>query len=601
MRTIRRVAVPAVWLALWSVGCGESSDPDGKGTAAVGSDSTGSSTTAPPVEGTVPGQPTGGPATTPAGPVATPGGPAATPTNPSTLPTPPVTPPGMTTAAPGTGGSTAPTTTDVPTTDPVDSTPAGGAGGGGGEGGAPQMGTGGSGGSGGGAPPPEPVVEPTLITSGENDFWQIGEPTMGGGDANVTVNADQELQDWLGFGGTFNEAGWEALSHLSEADREQAIRLLFDVRDGAGFTMGRIPIGSSDYGLSRYSLNDSAMPDPEMTNFSIERDRMHLIPYIQAALAVKPDLVMWGSPWSPPPWMKSNNAYDRGNMLDDHLDAHALYLARFVEDYAEEGIDVVAIHPQNEPGYLQDYPSCGWTGEQMARYVRDHLGPLFRERLPDTQLWLGTLSNPQSDHQIGQAVVGDAGAKAFLSGVGLQWGMQQHAEYYAQQGLTIMQTEHQCGNFPPTPRSQQYESSPAPNDHAYALEGWGLLYNWITKGVNAYLAWNMVLDTMGTNLDAVRPWNQNALLVVDEDAGTLRITPTYYVFRHLAQYVEPGAKRVAAEGSQALAFKNPDGSIVTVVHNNGGSAAQTTLAVGGATLQFEVPARGWATVNWQAQ
>jgi glucosylceramidase len=328
---------------------------------------------------------------------------------------------------------------------------------------------------------------------------------------------------------------------------------------------------------------------------------MHLIPYIQAALEVKPDLVMWGSPWSPPPWMKSNNAYDRGNMLDEHLDAHALYLARFVEDYAGEGIKVSAIQPQNEPGYLQDYPSCGWSPDQMTRYVRDHLGPLFAERLPDTEIWLGTLSNAQSDHGIGQAVVGNAGAKAFLSGVGLQWAMRQHTGYYVQQGLRVMQTEHQCGNFPPTPRSQQYENSPAPNNHAYALESWNLMYEWINNGVNSYLAWNMVLDTFGPNLDGVRPWNQNALLVVDEGAGTLRITPTYYLFRHFAQYVEPGAKRVATQGGQALAFKNPDGSIVTVVHNNGGSPAQTTLAVGGESLQFEVPARGWATLNWQAQ
>lgn len=450
-------------------------------------------------------------------------------------------------------------------------------------------------------PPPPAVEEPKLITSGENAYWKISEPSPGNGNATVTVNADQEQQDWIGFGGTFNEAGWEALAALSETDRAQAFKLLYDAADGAAFTMGRIPIGSSDYGVSRYSLNDSPNPDPEMTNFSLDRDRMRLIPYIKEALKLQPDLVMWGSPWSPPPWMKSNNAFDRGNMQDQYFDAHALYLAKFVEEYAKEGINVVAVQPQNEPGYLQDYPSCGWSGDQMTRYIRDHLGPLFAERLPDTEVWLGTLSNPQSDHAIGQAVVGNAEAKAFLSGVGMQWGMQQHLGYYRQQGLTIMQTEHQCGNFPPSPRSTQYENSPAPNDHAYALESWGLLYNWINGGANAYLAWNMVLDTFGKNLDAVRPWNQNALLAVDKGAGKLNVTPTYYVFRHLSQYVEPGAKRVATQGGQALAFKNPDGSIVTVIHNNGGGAAQTTLAVGGETLSFEVPARGWATVNWQAQ
>lgn len=588
--TMRRAVLPAVWLASWGVACGESDDPNDMAvTASSSSDAPAMTTTPPP--GTLPAMPsTTGPAST-----VTPG--ASTPTSTMTQAPP-------TTTTPSTGSAEPPSSTTVPTTDPVDTSapPDDGAGGTAGE---PPMGAGGeapmgAGGEGGDEEePPEPVEEPTLITSGENAYWQISEPTMGAGNATVTVNANQELQDWHGFGGTFNEAGWEALSHLSEADRDRAIRLLFDPHDGAAFTMARIPIGSSDYGLSRYSLNDSQTPDPEMNNFSIDRDRMHLIPYIKAALAVKPDLEMWGSPWSPPPWMKSNNAYDRGNMLDEHLGAHALYLARFVEEYAKEGIEVVAVQPQNEPGYLQDYPSCGWSGEQMARYIREHLGPLFAERLPNTEVWLGTLSNPQSDHQIGQTVVNNAGARAFLSGVGMQWGMQQHASYYVQQGLTVMQTEHQCGNFPSD--SPDYASRPAPNDHAYALESWGLMQNWLTSGVNSYLAWNMVLNTMGRNLDQLRPWNQNALLVVDEAAGTLRVTPTYYVFRHFSQYIEPGAKRVATQGGQALAFKNPDGSIVTVVHNNGGSPAQTTIAVGGATVQFEVPPRGWATLNWQGQ
>jgi glucosylceramidase len=584
-RLVRRVMVPAVWLALGNVGCGESSDPKSMTLAPVGSNSGDPSATTTSSQSAVGPLPSTTGATGQVGPTGATTAPGTTSASGGSgvAPSPSVSPvaPSVNPAPTGTTGGTS-----APTTDSENPAPTG---------------TDNSSSTGSEEPPPDPVVEPALITSGENNYWQIGEPTMGSGAATVTVSPDQEQNDWHGFGGTFNEAGWEALSVLSAEDREKALRLLFDANEGAAFTMARIPIGSSDYGLSRYSLNDSQTPDPEMNNFSLDRDRMHLIPYIKAALEIQPDLVMWGSPWSPPPWMKSNNAFDRGNMLDEHFAAHALYLARFVEDYAKEGINVVAVQPQNEPGYLQDYPSCGWTGAQMTTYIRDHLGPLFAERLPDTQVWLGTLSNPQSDHAIGQAVVANAEAKAFLSGVGMQWGMQQHLGFYRQQGLTVMQTEHQCGNFPPTPRSSQYESSPAPNNHAYALESWGLLYNWINGGVSAYLAWNMVLDTFGTNLDAVRPWNQNALLAVDTGARTLKITPTYYVFRHLAQYVEPGAKRVAAQGGQALAFKNPDGSVVTVLHNDGGAAAQTTLAVGSRSVQFEVPARGWATVNLQPE
>jgi glucosylceramidase len=157
-----------------------------------------------------------------------------------------------------------------------------------------------------------------------------------------------------------------------------------------------------------------------------------------------------------------------------------------------------------------------------------------------------------------------------------------------------MQTEHQCGNYP----WNGGDASRAPNDHAYGEESWSLFTKWINQGVHSYLAWNMILDTLGRSLDDVRPWAQNALLAVDRNSGTLVITPTYYVFRHMAQWVNPGSVRVAINGD-GLAWKNPDGSIVAVVHNGGGSAAQTTMSIGGTNVQFEIPARGWATVNWQ--
>ena len=71
------------------------------------------------------------------------------------------------------------------------------------------------------------------------------------------------------------------------------------------------------------------------------------------------------------------------------------------------------------------------------------------------------------------------------------------------------------------------------------------------------------------------------------------------MFRHLSPFVDPGAKRLTVTGGNALAFKNPDGSIVTVLYNSG-AATQVTLSVGGNMVQFEAPTNGWATVNTPA-
>ncbi len=472
-------------------------------------------------------------------------------------------------------------------------------------GGGDVVGNGGNQGVGGDGVGGEPVVEPELVTSADGDYWNDddGRISDATGNAGVVVHDDRAVADWYGLGGTFNEKGWDALLHLSEEDRATAMRLLFDVRDGIGFTYGRIPIGASDYGMNRYTLDDvSNGTDYEMQQFSIERDRELLIPFILAAKAIKSDIKFWGSPWTAPPWMKTNNAYDRGNMKEDSqtLDAHALYLARFVQAYGEEGIDIFAVHPQNEPGYAQDYPSCGWPknggGYLYASYIKNHLAPTFEREGVTAEIWLGTLSNASADNSLGQEVMNDSGARALIKGVGLQWAMSAHIGSYVGQGLHVMQTEHQCGNYP----WNGGNANRAPNDYAYANESWTLIRDWIRAKVNSYSAWNMVLDTVGRNLDEVRPWAQNALLAVDVNQGQLIVTPTYWLFRHVGQYVDPGAKQVEIEGTNdGFAFKNPDGSVVTILHNSGGQPAQTVLSAAGRTVQFTIPGGGWATVNLQ--
>ncbi|WP_437643709.1 glycoside hydrolase family 30 protein [Sorangium sp. So ce362] len=437
-----------------------------------------------------------------------------------------------------------------------------------------------------------------MITSSPDAYWKEGTVTeVTGETADVTVNDGSTAQDWAGFGGTFNEKGWEALAALDPEDRDRAIKLLFDAADGAKFIYGRIPIGASDYATSRHTLNDKAN-DTSMESFSIARDREKLIPFIKAAMAVNPDIHFWGSPWTPPPWMKDNNAYDRGNMKDNaaNLDAYALYFARFVEEYGKEGITIEAVHPQNEPGFPQDYPSCLWTGALMAKFIGSHLGPTFEERGIRADIFVGTMSNTQTDGDIVTTVMDNAAARSYVKGYGFQWGMlDTFTGLRLDKGLAIWQTEHKCGNYPWQSGTDQ---SKAPNDHAYAVESWGLIRDWIKKGVNAYSAWNMVLDTVGRSLDTVRPWAQNALLAVDVPGKKLNITPAYYVFRHVSQYVDPGAKVVATSGGDALAFKNPDGTLVAVMYN-AGAAKQAVVAVGGKKLQFELPARGWATINWK--
>ena len=443
----------------------------------------------------------------------------------------------------------------------------------------------------------------------------------------MTVNDTSTAQTWVGFGGAFNELGWSYLT--STAMQTQALTLLFSATAGANFAWGRVPIGASDYAMNRYTDDDpssnndptpnssgSTRPaaDTSLTNFSTTRDTQKLIPYIQAAQAVNPNLRFWASPWTPPIWMKTGydtasgapsggNAvkpsyYDGGSMVNSsaNLTAYAQYYTKWVQAYKAQGINIEVVSPQNEPGYQQNYPSCLWDSATYTAWVGQYLGPAMKTL--GVNVMLGTLSNNSSgqDETTANAVLANATAKGFLTVAGVQWGvLDDVVNGTTFGGLPIWATEHKCGNYPWNPSGYPaYNSTQAPNDQAYGVESWGYIRNAITKGkVVAYNAWNMVLDKTGLGIDTSRDWKQDALLVAN--SGTVTATPAYYVFRHFSQYVVPGAVVVGTSGGDAVAFKNPDGSLVAAMYNSG-SAATYIVKIGGKMLQFAMPANGWATV-----
>jgi glucosylceramidase len=279
------------------------------------------------------------------------------------------------------------------------------------------------------------------------------------------------------------------------------------------------------------------------------------------------------------------------------LGAHALYMARFVEEYAKEGLTIEAIHPQNEPGYARVH----WTQANFITFMKTYLGPTFAQRNLTAEIWCGTMSKDPDDTNIARATAMDTAALQYVKGFGVQWNLQAVVATLAQKG-PVMQTEHRCGNYnfdsPYWDRSR-YSSSMAQNDHLYGEESWQLIRDWIVSGVNSYSAWNMVLDTVGKSLDG---WPQNALLVVDRSAKRLIVTPAYHVFRHYSQYIAPGASRIGSSGStDAVAFKNPDGSVVVQVYNKGTSARTQIVGIGSALsqslYQISIPAHGWGTLR----
>jgi glucosylceramidase len=406
----------------------------------------------------------------------------------------------------------------------------------------------------------------------------------------VRITPRKTYQTIDGFGGCFNELGWVALGKASETDRKQVLSALFGV-DGCAFTLGRLPIGASDFALDGYSLAETP-DDYELKLFSIKRDKRHLIPFVKAAMRVQPDLQCWGSPWSPPAWMKTTEHYSKGSLKWEPpvLRTYATYLARWVEAYRAEGVRIYALAPQNEPNILNVYPTCEWSGSQLREFIADYLGPTLSARKTNVELWLGLNGDPpNSGDNVNDrlvAVLEDPKASAFLTGIGFQYDSRNQIstahELYPDKKL--MQSETDCNR--------------GDNSWADAQRLYQLMKRYFDGGANAYFLWNMVLDDTGIS---TWNWRQNAPITVNRHTGKVTYNGEYYVMRHFSQFVKPGAKRVLTTGiwGDKIAFVNPDGSTVLVMGNSADRTYDVNITLAGRpdndTISVTMPARSMNT------
>ena len=421
---------------------------------------------------------------------------------------------------------------------------------------------------------------------------------------DVMLRTDRRHQTVDGFGVCFNELGWRALSRLSDDERDGILAELFEPGRGTGFTICRMPVGANDFSTDWYSY-DEVEGDFDLEHFSIEHDREALIPYIRAAREHQPGLRLWASPWSPPSWMKTNKHYaaalpwpgsavENGLRPDQvgvegtdlmiqeprYLEAYARYFERFIEAYRAEGIDIAMVMPQNEFNSPQVFPSCPWSAEGLARFIAV-LGPRMRDL--GVEVFFGTQERPAPEHL--ETVLADPGAGPYISGAGFQWagkGAIADAHRVAPE-LKLYQTEQECGD--------------GRNDWRFARYTWSLMKRFFEDGANAYTYWNLALDEGGVSRWG---WAQNSLVVVDPETNTFRYTHEFFVMKHLAHFVRPGAVRVDAFSwsghENQLAFENPDGSLVMVMQNDTADEMPVTVALDGEVFDVVLPADSFNTV-----
>lgn len=449
-----------------------------------------------------------------------------------------------------------------------------------------------------------------FVSTTAKNPWQPGvvfKPAFGWDTLNLNIDSRAEMpgaKPIEGFGACFSELGWTSLSALDNRDRESVLKELFDPSAGARFSYCRMPIGANDFATEAYSY-DETDGDFELKNFSIAHDRNTLIPFIHAAQRYQPKLRLWASPWTPPSWMKRNRFYaeapgmpafgfkDNGIRPDQighegedmfiqearYFDAYARYFGLFIDSYGAEGIRVGMVMPQNEFNSAQNFPSCTWTAQGLARFLR-HLVPEMRKR--DVDVFFGTLE--RGSPALLETAMADPGVAQYIKGVGVQWAGKNALPALSREfpQLTIFQSEQECGD--------------GKNAWSYTAYCWQLMKHYLRSGARGYMYWNMATDQTGKSTWG---WPQNSLVSVDPNAKTFRYNHDYYLLKHLTHFVDVGAKALAITGTcdDALAFANPDGKIILLLRNEADHPQSVEVKLDQRSLMVELAADSVNTLS----
>lgn len=442
-----------------------------------------------------------------------------------------------------------------------------------------------------------------LVTTTASEHWRDRSTEVAEGAeedvVRMTVDTGRTDQTIIGFGVCMSELSHDALAVLSAEDRKAVFDEMYSPEGGA-FTVIRTPIGASDFARDFYSYAE-APGDFGMERFSIARDETGLLPLIREAQARVPTAVLkiWASPWCPPTWMKTNgNPVCRPDKVNDlapegrifegedgfvcderHFRAYALYFRRYIEAYRAAGVPIWMVMPQNEFNSDQNFPSCTWSAGQLAKFIGRYLGPALEGS--GVELYFGTMERPNAALL---APVLDRPAYAkYVKGAAFQWaGAEAIGAVRARHPeLTFVMSEQECGD--------------GRNDWPHAMHCWDLMCHYIGKGVSVYDYWNMALKKDGLSHWG---WRQNSLVVVDAENRTWSWTHEYYVLKHLSRYVRRGARRIVLDGDPqaAMAFLNPDGSVVVALRNASSAPLRVAACAKGRVRTVTLPADSVSTL-----
>lgn len=489
----------------------------------------------------------------------------------------------------------------------------------------------------------------------------------GASDEAFVVDINDRRQTIDGFGGSLTESSAFVLACLSPEQRKAILEELYGEK-GANFSVTRTQIGASDFSVEgKYSLAEKD-GDVALESFSLDRDKegfpqakypqirdehydlYHLMLDVWNIKQAQDDKTyrIMANTWTAPAWMKENkkyyereNGFHRGGaLLPQFYQAYADYLAKYVEAWRAEGVNIWAVTPVNEPmGNDGGWESMDFWPEVESLFIADYLGPTFEKRgLGDVAIY-GFDQNIFEMEPYTRAIYGNPKAKDYTTGMAVHWygsTLDCFPEvldrvHAANPDKTIFHSEGCIDNLGCEPwdgvterigfkesgwfNNDQFWWDTVSTDWAYSTQWAGETHpkyvavhryaRYIINGMNHWLTgfcdWNIVLDSVG-GPNHVRNFC-GAQVMVDYANDIIYFTPYYYVLKQFSRSMRPGDTVLGVKANRQeltanvylCATVNDKGEYAVNILNTG-KAVKFPLQIGGYVADIEMPANCVETI-----
>ena len=436
----------------------------------------------------------------------------------------------------------------------------------------------------------------------------------------INLYPEITFQEIEGFGGAMTESSACLLSGLEPAVRREILDRIFGA-DGLRYRYIRTSIDSCDFGLGQYQAVEDPLADPDFHTFTIDRDRKYIIPMIKEAMeaAAEPISVLL-SPWSPPKQWKEpqkqvkNDAAAYGGLSADisaepsritgtlkkeYYRPWAVYIAKYVQAYLDEGIPVTMITMQNESIAATAWDSCVWEAEDQKIFLRDHLWPVFEEAGLTGKVGIFIWDhNKERVYEWAKAML-DEDTRKMAAGIAFHWYSGDHFEAVgltrdAFPEMTLMLSECCCGMEPPAVdpwfiKAHGMKTQAHADYLSAALYAHDMIGN-LNNGMNRWIEWNLCLDPRGLPRTIDR--GCNAGIIIDGDSW--HETLIYHYVKAFSGSILPGARRIAlsrcSDSVEAAAAVNPDGTVTLILLNQKNEDQRFSIRMNGLITVVVAPA-----------